>query len=57
VLYPGMKLVPDSTDAQRWSDELGLPFYEAAIETNGHNPLLGWEALADVVNIHPACAA
>jgi hypothetical protein len=52
-----MKLVPDSTDAQRWSDELGLPFYEAAIETNGHNPLLGWEALADVVNIHPACAA
>jgi hypothetical protein len=37
VLYPGMKLVLDSADAQRWSDELGLPFYEAAIETNGHN--------------------
>lgn len=37
ALYPGMKLVPDSADAQRWSDELGLPFYEAAIETNGHN--------------------
>ncbi len=37
VLYPGMKLVPDSTDAQRWSDELGLPFYEAVIQTNGHN--------------------
>jgi hypothetical protein len=37
VLYPGMKLVPDSSEARRWSRELGLPFYEAAIETNGHN--------------------
>ena len=37
VLYPGMKLVPDSADAQRWSSELGLPFYEAIIEANGHN--------------------
>jgi hypothetical protein len=37
ALYPGMKLVLDSADAQRWSNELGLPFYEAAIETNGHN--------------------
>jgi hypothetical protein len=32
-----MKLVPDSTNAQRRSDELGLPFYDAAIEINGHN--------------------
>lgn len=37
ALYPGMKLVPDSADAQRWARELGLPFHEAAIETNGHN--------------------
>ena len=37
VLYPGMKLVPDSAEARRWSRELGLPFHEAAIETNGHN--------------------
>jgi hypothetical protein len=37
LLYPGMKLVPTSTDAERWSDELGLPFHEAMIETNGHN--------------------
>jgi hypothetical protein len=37
VLYPGMKLVRDSADAERWSRELGRPFYEAAIETNGHN--------------------
>ena len=37
VLYPGMKLAPDSAEAHRWSGELGLPFHEAAIETNGHN--------------------
>ncbi len=37
VLYPGMKLVTGSTDAERWSRELGLPFYEAVIETIGHN--------------------
>jgi hypothetical protein len=37
ALYPGMKLVRDSADAQRWSHDLGLPFHEAAIETNGHN--------------------
>ena len=36
-LYPGMKLVPDSAEAERWSRELGLPFHEAAIDTNGHN--------------------
>lgn len=36
VLYPGMKLVPDSADARRWAGELGLPFCEAVIETNGH---------------------
>ncbi len=37
VLYPGMKLVPDSAEAHRWSGELGLPFHEAVVETNGHN--------------------
>lgn len=37
ALYPGMKLVPDSAEAQRWSRELGVPFHEAVIETNGHN--------------------
>jgi hypothetical protein len=37
VLYPGMKLVADSAEAERWSHELGLPFYEATIETNGHD--------------------
>ncbi|WP_246157911.1 hypothetical protein [Catellatospora sichuanensis] len=37
LLYPGMKLVRDSVDAQRWSQVLGLAFHEAVIETNGHN--------------------
>lgn len=33
-LYPGMKLVPDSADAQRWSREVGIPFHEAVIRAN-----------------------
>jgi hypothetical protein len=37
ALYPGISLARDSVDAERWSNELGIPFYEAAIETNGHN--------------------
>jgi len=37
VLYPGMKLVPHSAEAWQWSRDLGLPFHQAAIETNGHN--------------------
>jgi hypothetical protein len=45
-----MKLVPESVEAQRWADELGLPFHEAAIETNGHNISLIFSDLAvDVV--------
>lgn len=52
VLYPGMKLVWDSVDAERWSHELGVPFYEAAIETNGHNMSLVFSDLAvDTVDI------
>lgn len=37
ALDPGMALVPDSVDAEHWSRELDLPFYGAAIGTNGHN--------------------
>ncbi len=36
-LYPGMRLVPDSTEARRWSDELGIPFREALIKANAQN--------------------
>jgi hypothetical protein len=46
VLYPGMKLVHGSADAARWSHELGIPFHEAAIETNGHNISLIFSDLA-----------
>jgi len=46
VLYPGMQLVRDSVDAERWSRDLGLPFYEAAVETNGHNLSLVFSDLA-----------
>lgn len=39
-LYPGMQLISDSADAQRWSSELGIAFHEAVIETNVHNTSL-----------------
>jgi hypothetical protein len=35
-LYPGMALVPDSPDAKRWSQHVGIPFYEVAIRANAH---------------------
>ena len=35
-LYPGMKLVPDSAEARRWTAELGIPFREAVIAMNAH---------------------
>ncbi|WP_378742227.1 hypothetical protein [Nocardia brasiliensis] len=37
VLYPGAALRLDSEEAATWSAQLRLPFYEAKIETNGHN--------------------
>jgi hypothetical protein len=37
MLYPGMSLVEGSEEADRWSKELGVPFFEAVIETNAHN--------------------
>jgi len=37
ALYPGISLVEESAEAARWSEELGIPFFEAIIETNGHN--------------------
>ena len=46
ALYPGMKLLPDSADAERWSRALGLPFREAVIETNAHNISLVFSDLA-----------
>ena len=36
-LYPGMRLLDDSVEADRWSHDIGIPFYEAMIGMNGHN--------------------
>ena len=46
ALYPGMKLLPDSADAKRWSSALRLPFHEAVIETNEQNISLVFSDLA-----------
>jgi hypothetical protein len=37
ILYPGFELVTDSELAIKWSTDLGIPFYEARVQTNGHN--------------------
>ncbi|MEV4811194.1 YxiG-like protein [Micromonospora avicenniae] len=51
-LYPGMRLLTDSPDAERWSQDLDLPFHEAVIETNGHNVSLVFSDLAvDTVDV------
>jgi hypothetical protein len=34
--YPGFALVEDSERARTWSTEVGIPFYEATYEGNGH---------------------
>lgn len=39
-LYPGFELVDDSHVARSWSSSLGMPFYEARVQTNGHNMVL-----------------
>lgn len=36
TLYPGAELVPDSPEAARWQDALGIQFHEAVFGTNGH---------------------
>jgi hypothetical protein len=36
-LYPGMALLEESAEAAQWADDVGVPFHEARIETNGHN--------------------
>jgi hypothetical protein len=34
VLYPGAKVVPDSPRAAEWSENIGIPFYEARVVGN-----------------------
>ena len=51
-LYPGMRLVSESAVAEHWSRSLGIPFYAAAIETNGHNlSLVFADLVVDVVAV------
>ncbi|WP_369374454.1 hypothetical protein AB1046_08955 [Promicromonospora sp. Populi] len=37
ALYPGIRLLPESTEAGHWSSELGVPFHTARVETNAHD--------------------
>jgi hypothetical protein len=46
VLYPGIKLVPGSADAARWSHDIGIPFHEATVQMNGHSVGLVFSDLA-----------
>lgn len=46
ALYPGMRLVTPSAEAERWSADLGMLFHEAAIDTNGHNVSLVFSDLS-----------
>jgi hypothetical protein len=49
-LYPGMRLVTESADADHWSRSIGIPFHEAAIETNGHNlSLVFADLIVDII--------
>jgi hypothetical protein len=45
-LYPGLSLLSDSSEADRWSTALGLPFYEAVAGMNGHTVGLVFADLA-----------
>lgn len=49
---PGMRLIEASAEAREWSEKLGLPLYEALIETNGHNINLVFSGL-DVRTLRP----
>jgi hypothetical protein len=55
ALYPGIRLVADSAEAQRWSRDLGVPFHEAVIETNAHHVCLVFSDLI-VQAVEPGCA-
>lgn len=50
-LYPGMKLVPDSAEARRWTGDVGIPFREAVITMNAHVlSLVFSDLVVDTVN-------
>jgi len=45
LLYPGFELVGDSQVAAPWAADLGIPFHEVRVETNGHNLTLVYSDL------------
>lgn len=36
MLYPGLALLPPTPETREWAAQLGVPFYEAVVETNAH---------------------
>lgn len=44
-LYPGFRLVDGSPEAAEWSERLGVPMFEAVMETNGHDVDLTFSSL------------
>lgn len=51
-LYPGASLVQESSLTASWADRLGIPFYEAVIETNAHKVRLVFSDLK-VTSVEP----
>ena len=45
-MYPGATVVDDSEQARRWAREVGIPFHEVLMETNGHNIRIVFSELA-----------
>lgn len=50
-----MQLIPASHEAQHWSADMGRPFHEALIETNGHNLSLVFSGL-EITKIAPGAS-
>jgi hypothetical protein len=44
-LYPGAELRAPSADTAQWSQDVGLPFFEALLQTNAHNIELAFSTL------------
>lgn len=55
ALYPGMSLREESAEADAWVRDVGIPFFEARIETNGHNLELVFSDLT-VTRVEPGLA-
>jgi hypothetical protein len=55
VLYPGITLLTQSEQAERWSTAVGIPFSEARLETNGHSLSLVFADL-EAASVEPGYA-